>query len=66
MSFLQQNWPWLLFVGVMIYMHFFMHRGHGAHGSHHAHRPDPEADSRPPDGPAKVAPQDDHRRHGGC
>ena len=32
MTLLLQNWPILLFAGVMIYMHVFMHRGHGAHG----------------------------------
>lgn len=40
MSFLAQNWPILLFAGVMIYMHFFMHRGHGRH-RHRDHAAEP-------------------------
>lgn len=67
MSFLQQNWPWLLFAGAMIYMHFFMHRGHGSH-RHHTRSADPESGNRPPDGqePKAAADQHDRHRHGGC
>lgn len=69
MSFLAQNWPILLFAGVMIYMHFFMHRGHGRH-RHHSHTSDsksagPEGagqDGQPPAGEK----QHQHGRHGGC
>lgn len=65
MSFLQQNWPWLLFGGVMIYMHFFMHRGHGSHG-HHAHRPNSDPNTPPSAGQSPETPRDDRHRHGGC
>lgn len=66
MSFLTQNWPILLFAGVMIYMHFFMHRGHGRH-RHHDRAADPASGRT--DGardPVPEQPKQDRHRHGGC
>ncbi len=66
MSFLQQNWPLLLFFGVMIYMHVFMHRGHGSH-HHHARQPAPDGTTPPTDGTEPQGTEHgDHHRHGGC
>jgi hypothetical protein len=66
MSFLAQNWPILLFAGVMIYMHFFMHRGHGRH-RHRDHTADPASGRADGAGnPVPEQPKQDRHRHGGC
>ena len=69
MSFLAQNWPILLFAGVMIYMHFFMHRGHGRH-RHRGHTSDPASTGQTDVGKdGKADPEraeHQHGRHGGC
>lgn len=68
MSFLTQNWPILLFAGVMIYMHLFMHRGHGRH-RHHGQAADPppgSVDTGQPGNPVPEQPKQDRHRHGGC
>ncbi|MDQ2735663.1 MAG: DUF2933 domain-containing protein [Pseudomonadota bacterium] len=37
MTWLAENWFWVLFGVAFIAMHFFGHGGHGAHGAHGAH-----------------------------
>lgn len=65
MSFLTENWPILLFAGVMIYMHLFMHRGHGKH-RHHEHRSDPARDGERREGEPTQQPEHRGHRQGGC
>ncbi len=38
MSWLAENWVWVLFGVAFIAMHFFGHGGHGRHGGHGSHR----------------------------
>lgn len=67
MSFLAQNWPFLLFVGVMIYMHLFMHRSHGRHRHHdNTANPTPSGDGSGGQTSESVPEQSRPHRHGGC
>lgn len=34
MNWLTENWLWMVFGAVFLWMHLKMHGGHGAHGEH--------------------------------
>jgi hypothetical protein len=38
MTWLAQNWIWVLFGIAFVAMHLFGHGGHGGHGSHSSHQ----------------------------
>ena len=40
MTWLAQNWIWVLFAIAFVAMHLFGHGGHGGHGGHSGHGSD--------------------------
>lgn len=39
---------WVLLIGVFVFLHLFMHRGHGGHGGHGSHDGSARDDRRDP------------------
>ena len=62
MTWLAENWIWLLFGVAFVAMHLFGHGGHGGHGSHGSgHRGRSDAPNGRTDGSRPTAPTDSHR-----
>ncbi len=69
MSWLANNWIWVVLVAGFLAFHLFGH-GHG-HGGHRRAQQLPRQEPEPgvPDGQKTTpgqAPEREHRRHGGC
>lgn len=58
MSWLSENWIWVLVAIAFVALHLFGHSGHGGHGSHRHGRDDRGAGSRETDD------RSDAHRHG--
>ena len=70
MTWLAQNWIWVLFGIAFVAMHLFGHGGHGGHGGHSGHGSDQsmrrESSSVPagrPEGSSPVIPVDTSGPH---
>ena len=62
MTWLAENWIWLLFGVAFVAMHLFGHGGHGGHGSHGSgHRGRGDAGNGRTDASRPPAPTDSHR-----
>ena len=65
MTWLAENWFWVLFGVAFIAMHLFGHGGHGGHGSHGgSHDRGGEPPNKKPDEPGatkRTGPTDAHR-----
>ncbi len=63
MTWLAENWFWVLLGVAFIAMHLFGHGCHGGHGGHGSHGGG-EPDNKPPDDPGaekQPSPTDTHR-----
>jgi len=64
MTWLAENWFWLIVAAAFIGMHLFGHGGHGGHGGHRGHggcgpRREPESERKD----AEAKPSDDPHAH---
>jgi hypothetical protein len=64
MTWLAQNWIWVLFAVAFVVMHLFGHGGHGGHGSHGSgHQTPRDAEPGRTEGPRPQAPTDTTGSH---
>lgn len=63
MTWLAENWIWVIFAVAFVAMHLFGHGGHGDHGLRGGHRGPNDAPTGPSEGSRPTTPADTTASH---